>query len=206
MTVHLKAVLGISNLTPEAKVTRAQSIHDAMQNSGNFQNSTLPVSYANVQTAIDNLSAAIVAANAVNSSSADTSFMHEQERQLTGIFNLLRSHVEYAANQTTDPGTIITSAGMTPSTSGGQNAVTELTLDAPGGGKVNVRVPRGAGEKAFIFETSTDGVSFVRAGSSALTKVAYSGFTAGTVVHVRYFGITNDGDGIMSQSKSIMVI
>jgi hypothetical protein len=206
MQNRIKVVLGLSSLTPEAKVTRAQNIHDAIQASGNFPNSGLPVSYTNVQAAIDNLSSSIVAANAVNSSSADTSFMHEQERLLVGIFNLLRSHVEFSANNTLDPGTIITSAGMGIATPGGQNAVTELTVEASGGGKITVRVPRGEGEKAFIFETSADGNSWTKAGSSSLTKIVLSGFAVASTVNVRYYGITKTGDSDMSQPKSVLVV
>jgi hypothetical protein len=205
MTTHLRAVLGISGLTPEAKVTRAQSIVNAMQASGNFANNSLPVSYTNMQAAIDNLSAAIVAANSISASSADTSFMHEQERLLVGIFNVLRSHIEYIANQTADPGTMITSAGMTASASGGLNAVSELTLDAAGAGKITVRIPRGDGEKAFVFETSTDGNTWTRARSTTLTKIVLEGFASASTIHVRYFGISKEGDGEMSQPKSVIV-
>jgi hypothetical protein len=196
----------MSNLTPEAKVTKAQSIFNAMQASGNFSNGSLPVSYGNLQAAIDNLSAAITAANSINASSADTSHMHEQERLLTGLFTIIRSHIEYEANQTADPGTMITSAGMVASTSGGLNAVNELTLDARGGGKVQIRIPRGEGEKAFIFETSTDGVTWAWAASSTLSKIVLSGLTPLSTVYVRYYGISKNGNGETSQPKSIIVL
>ncbi|MCD6069118.1 MAG: hypothetical protein K0S33_3944 [Bacteroidetes bacterium] len=205
MSTHLKAVLGLSNKTPETKVTRSQTILDAMQNSGNFADEDLPVSYSNSQSAIDNFGSAIVAANGINASSADTSRMHEEERQLLGIFNLLRSHVEYVANQTADPATIITSAGMTVGTPGGQNAVTELTLDAPGNGKINVRVPRREGEKSFVFEVSTDGESFTKVTSNANAKVVLSGYTHGSTIYVRYYAISKDGESEMSQPKSVLV-
>jgi hypothetical protein len=205
MSTHLKAVLGLSKKTPETKVTRSQTILDAMQNSGNFADEDLPVSYSNSQSAIDNFGSAIVAANGINASSADTNRMHEEERQLMGIFNLLRSHVEYVANQTADPASIITSAGMTVATPGGQNAVSDLTLDAPGNGKITVRVPRREGEKAFAFEVSTDGVSFTKVTSSSVTKVTLSGYTYGSTIHVRYYGISKEGEGEMSQSKSVLV-
>jgi hypothetical protein len=113
--------------------------------------------------------------------------------------------VEYVANLSIDPATIITSAGMSVAVTGGQNAVTELTADATGNGKIIIRVPRAAGEKAFIFETSTDGVNYSKTGSSSLTKIELSGFTPATTVHVRYYAISKTGDSAISQSKSVIV-
>jgi hypothetical protein len=205
MSNKLKAVLGLSILTPEAKVTRAQGIKDDMQASGNFPNAQMPVTYTVIQSLIDNLHNAIIATNAGTVTS--TSDMHEQERMLITAFNLVKAHVEYVANLTTDAGTVITSAGMQVlQIGGGGNGVSELTLDAMGNGSVMVRVPRGTGEKAFVYEMSADNVSFTKVTSSSLVKITISGRTPGSTLYVRYYSISNNGEGATSQVKSVIVV
>ncbi len=176
-----------------------------MQASGNFPSNEMPITYSSLQTLVDNLHTAILATNSGSTSS--TSNMHEQERMLVNGFNFIKSHVEYTSNNSLDPPTMITSAGMQVSTTGGaNNGVTELTLSADGNGKITIRIPRGKDEKAFVFETSTDGIGFSKATSSSLTKVSIAGLTAATTVYVRYYAISKTGEGAVSQAKSVIVL
>lgn len=205
MNTRIKAALKLNGLTPESKVTKAQGIINAMQASGNFPAGSMPITYSNLQTIIDNLHTAILATNDGGSSSVSN--MHEQERILVGAFNLIKSHVEFVANNNVDPATTITSAGLQVVPNGGFNGVSELTLAAAGNGTVTVRIPRGQDEKAFVFEKSTDGgASFSKAASSSLTKISIGGLQPASTVHVRYYAIGKNGEGAMSQAKYIIVL
>ena len=200
----IKAALKLSSLTPESKVTKAQGIIDAMQASGNYPASDMPITYGRLQTLVDNLHNAILASNAGTSTSIST--MHEQERILISAFNLIKAHVEFVANNTVDPTSMITSAGLQIAVSGGASGVSELTLETAGNGGVVIKVPRGPDEKAFVFEVSTDGTSFTKVKSSSLTKVTISPYTPGNTIYVRYYAITKVGETAISQVKSIIVL
>lgn len=204
MKTRVKATLGLSGLTPDGKVTKAQGVIDAMQSSGNFPNSDLPLSYSSLQTIVDNLHNAILATNA--GTTVNTSDMHEQERILVIAFNLVKAHVEFVANNSSTPETIITSAAMQVTVNGGSNAVSELTLQAAGNGSVVVRVPRGKDEKAFVFEKSSDGVAYSKVTSSSLTKITINGLQTASTVYVRYYAISKNGEGEMSAAKSVIVL
>ena len=188
MTTRYRVAMKFNSLSAQSKVIKAQSIKDSMQNSGNFSASSMPISYPALQTLITNLHNAIVIAE--NGTTADTSFMHEQERLLVGAFNYLKAHVEMAAYNATDPATLIASAGMQVAVNGGLNAVTELTLDTLGNGTIQMRVPRLANEKAFVFETSADGIAWAEGTSSSLTKASIKNLTPGTTIFT--YGIIPD--------------
>lgn len=200
-----RATINLNKLSPSDKVIKTQTIKDSMQNSGNFPASTMPITYAAIQTLITNLNTAILVAASPNASSADTSHLHEQERILVSAFNFIKAHVEFIANNNADPATIITSAGLTVTLPGGANAVTELTLDALGNGKIQIRVPRLVGEKAFVIESSTDGTNWLQAGMSSLTKIQLTGLALGSTVHIRYYAISKLGKGAISQAKTLIV-
>lgn len=204
MKTIIKPVLGFSNLSPEGKVIKAQSIKDSMQASGNFAASSMPITYPAIQTIITNLHTAVVTAN--NGTTTDTSFMHEQERILVSAFNFIKSHVEFVANNASDAATVIVAAGMQVAASGGATGVTTLTLDALGNGILQVRVPRQTDEKAFVYEYSADGTTWVELTSSSLTKVTLASQTPGATIYVRYYGISKTGKGAYSQSKSAIVL
>jgi hypothetical protein len=204
MKTIVKAALGFNNLSPEGKVIKAQSMKDGMQASGNFPASTMPITYPSIQTIITNLHTAAVAAN--NGTTTDTSFMHEQERILVSAFNFIKAHVEFVANNTTDAATVIVAAGMQVAAIGGANGVSELTLDAIGNGTLQVRVPRQTDQKAFVFEYSADGATWVDLTSSSLTKVTLANQTPGSNIYVRYYGISKTGKGAYSQTKSAIVL
>ena len=204
MKTRVRAVLGLSRLTPDGKVTKAQDIKDKMQTSGNFPSSVMAISYGNIQTIIDDLHDAILATNA--GTAASTSSMHEQERILVSAFNLVKGQVEFIANSNVDPATVITSAGMQVIANGGSNAVTELALEAAGNGTVIVRVPRSPDEKAFVFEKSLDGITYTKAISSSLTKISITGLQPASTLYVRYYAISKNGESATSQAKSIIVL
>ncbi len=205
MIQFIKAVLGLSTLTPADKVVKSQNIKDNMQSSGNFLASSMPITYVILQSFITNLHNAIVAAT--NGTPTDTAYMHEQERILVVAFNLVKAHVEMVANASgSNAASIITSAGMQVAASGGTNAITELSVTALGNGKVQVRVPRQTGEKAFVFESSTDNATWVEFTSSTETKVTLSGQTPSSTVYVRYYAINKTGKTPYSQSKSAIVL
>jgi molybdopterin-binding protein len=204
MIQFIRALLGLANLSPADKVTAAQNIKDSMQSSGNFPASSMPISYPTLQTYITNLHLAIIAA--VNGTPSDTAYMHEQEHILVSALNFLKSHVEYVANANSVNTNIITSAGMQIASTGGNSAVSELTLEAIGNGKLQIRVPRQTGEKAFVFESSTDGVTWVEFASNSLTKITLSNQTPGSTVYIRFAAISKTGKGALSQSKSAIVL
>lgn len=157
-----------------------------------------------IQTIITNLHNAIVAAH--NGTTTDTSFMHEQERILVSAFNFIKSHVEFVANHTTDAATVIVSAGMRLAINSGANGISTLTLDAMGNGTLQVWVHRQTGEKAFVYEYSTDSTTWVELTSSSLTKVALANQTPGSTIYARYYVISKTGKSAYSQSKSAIVL
>jgi hypothetical protein len=202
---HLtKATLALNQLSPADKVTKTQSIKDSMLASGKFPVANMPITYIVIQTLITNLHNAIVAAN--NGTIADTRFMHEQERLLISAFNFIKAHVEFIANNTTEPGIVITAAGMQVATFGGANAVTELTVETTGNATIQVRMPRLVGEKAFVIETSADNLTWTETAMSSLTKVKISNLTPATTLYVRYYAISKTGKGATSQVKTIIVV
>ena len=205
MIQFIRALLGLANLSPADKVTAAQNIKDSMQSSGNFPASSMPISYPTLQSYITNLHQAIIAA--VNGTPSDTAYMHEQEHILVSALNFLKSHVEYVANTNSANATsIITSAGMQIAGTGGNNAVSDLTLEAIGNGKLQIRVPRQTGEKAFVFESSADGVTWVEFASNSLTKITLSNQALGSTVYIRFAAISKTGKGAYSQAKSAIIV
>ena len=201
----LKAILGLSKLSPADKIIKAQNIKDSMQSSGNFLASNMPITYLILQTLITNLHNAIIAAT--NGTPTDTAYMHEQERMLVNAFNLIKSHVEMVANSNSaNAASIITSAGMQVATIGGANGVSELTLEAVGNGKIKIRIPRQTGEKAFIFESSTDNSTWTEVLFSSATTLTLSNQIPVTTIYIRYSAISKTGKGASSQSKSIVVL
>lgn len=206
MKTKSKATLGLSVLKPAAKVVKAQSYIDAMQASGNFPAPHMPISYPTLQSYITNLHNAVVQAE--HGSSTDVSDMHEQERTLLMAFNLVKAHVEMTANTFTNAEAIILSAGMTVTPGGGQQAVTDLTLEAGGQGKILIRVPKHQGERSFWFQFSlqADPNNWQTIGFSTLSKYSFGNQTPGSTVNIRYAPITKSGLGAFSASKQVMVI
>ncbi len=201
----IKSVLGFSNLSINDKVTKAQNIKDSMQSSGYLPASSMPITYPAIQTLITNLHNASVVAS--NGNTADTVYMHEQERVLLSAFIFLKAHIELTANNTTTPNAIITAAGLQIAVNGGNNGVTELTLNAIGNGKLQVSVPRQANEKAFVYEYSTDGgTTWLELISSSLSKVTLTNQTPGSNISVRYYSISKTGKSAYSQVKTAIIV
>jgi hypothetical protein len=201
----LKAILGLSKLSPSDKVVKAQSIKDSMQSSGNFLASNMPITYLILQNLITNLHNAIVAAT--NSTPTDTAYMHEQERMLVNAFNLIKSHVEMVANNNSaNAASIITSAGLQVAIPGGANGVSELTLEAIGNGKIKIRMPRQTGEKAFIIESSADGITWAEVLYTSNTSVTLANQIPVSTIYVRYSSISKTGKGAYSQAKTVVVL
>ena len=205
MTPFIKATLGLTYLSPADKVIKGQSIKDSMQTSGNFPATGMPITYPSLQTIITNFHNSIIAA--INGTPTDTAAMHEHERIFVSAFNFIRSHVEFVANgNSANAASIITSAGMQIAGIGGNNAVSELTLEASGNGKIKIRIPRQAGEKAFIFESSTDNITWVEVLFSSNTTVTLSNQTPVTTLYIRYSAISKTGKGAYSQAKTVVVL
>ena len=200
----IKSVLGFSSLSINDKVTKAQNIKDSMQSSGYFPASSMPITYPAIQTVITNLHNASVVAS--NGTSADTVYMHEQERVLSSAFNFLKAHIELVANNSTVPSTIITAAGLQVAVLGGQNSVTELTLDALGNGNIKIRMPRQKGETAFIIESSTDNITWTEVLFSSNTTATLLNQVPVTTLYVRYSAISKAGKSASSQSKTVVVL
>lgn len=205
MKTKSKAVLGLSKLTPEGKVVKSQSFLDNMQSSGNFPNATMPISYTAAQTLVTNLQNATQAAASGNS--VDISNMHEEEKLLMLGFNLIKAHVEMVSNTYANPDAIILSAGMTVASNTGGSAVTDLTLDALGGGKVQIRVPRTTADKAFCYQysTSADPTNWVVIAYNSLSKIVFNGQTPGTILNIRYATIGSAGMGVFCSPKQVVV-
>lgn len=205
MSGFKKSVLGLSALSPADKVIKTQNIKDSMQSSGNFPASNMPITYPAIQTLITNLHNAIVAAS--NGLPTDTAYMHEQEHLVQSAYNFIKAHIEFVANaNASNVDSIITSAGLQVATLGGQSGVTELTVDALGNGLLQVRVPRQTGEKAFVFESSADGHTWVEFACNSLTKVTLPNQVLGSTVNIRYAAISKTGKGAYSQAISVIVV
>ena len=132
--------------------------------------------------------------------------MHETERVVLSVFNLIKAYVELVANGTADPKSVIESAGLSVITSGGNAAVSELTLSALGNGVVELTVPRNKGEASFIYQYSSDGgTTWQEFEQSKLATVLLKGQTPGTTLHFR-FAAVGKTKGAFSQAKSVMVV
>jgi hypothetical protein len=131
--------------------------------------------------------------------------MHEEERLLVSALNFVRAFVEQTANAALNPHAIIESAAMTVFTRSGNTAVAELTLTAIGGGVIQVCVPRGTGEAAFVYQSSTDNINWVEFIASKLATVDLLNQTPGATLNFRYAAI-GKSKGAFSLSKSIMVV
>lgn len=206
MKTKAKAALGLSRLTPEAKVVSSQNIVDTMQVCGNFPDATMPINYAALQLSITNFHNSIVQAK--NGTTADTSRMHEEERKLMMSFNLIKMHVEMVSNAAVDPESMILSSGMALSGNKGQSGLTALTLEAIGNGILLIRVPRSEKEKAFCYQyaTANDPTNWQNIGFYSLSKVQFPNQTPGAVLHIRYAAIGKEGMGAFSAPKQIMVV
>jgi hypothetical protein len=203
MKTIYSAALGLSGLNPDGKVTRAEYILTTMQSSGNFPAGSMPITYVMLGKLITNLHNAIIAA--AGGAPGSASQMHEQERLLVSACNFVRAFVEQTANASVNPTAIIQSAGMTVFTSSGNTAVTELSLTAMGNGTIQICVPRGTGEAAFSFYSSTDGITWAEFALSKLATVELANQTPGTTLYFRYAAI-GKSKGAFSQSKSVIVV
>lgn len=176
-----------------------------MQSSGNFPASSMPISYPSLQSIITTFHNSIIVA--ANGTPTDTAVMHEHERILVSALNFTKSHVEYVANgNSATAASIITSAGMQVATLSGQSGVTDLTLEAVGNGKIKIRIPRQASEKAFIFESSVDNITWTEVLFSSNTTVTLSNQTPVTTLYIRYSAISKTGKGAYSQAKTVVVL
>jgi hypothetical protein len=204
MTTKFKVALKLSSLNAQAKLTKADTVFNQMKKAPTFDPKTWPIPPASVQKAIDNLDAAIT--TAATGAPGSVSHMHEMERVLVSVFNLLKSYVELVANDTTDPKAAIESAGMTAAAFTGGSAVTDLTLTAKGNGVVEVSVPRGKGEAAFIYQYSSDGgATWKDFEYSKLASVELKGQTPGVNLSFRFAAISKTTNGF-SQPKSVIVV
>jgi hypothetical protein len=202
MKTVYKAALGLSTLSVDGKVTRGEFILNSMQTSGNFTDT--PVSYTESTGVTNDLHNASVAA--ASGATGLISAMHGYERVFTDTFNFIRSYVERKANKSTDPKSIIESAGMVAYTITGNSGVTDITLTATGNGSIKVQVPRNAGEVAFIYQYSTDGgATWIEFAISKMATVEIPNQTPASIIHVRYAAITKSKDAF-SQAKTIIVL
>lgn len=201
----MKVALNMSSQTPDGKVTLGQNIINSIVAATNyFPAASLPLPPASVTTAINSLHNAIITAG--SGTQGGVSNMHEKERIVVSIFNVFKAYVEMTANNTTDPKTVIEAAGMTVAKSGGNNAVSELTVSPLGNGVLQVSVPRGAGEKAFIYFYSNDGGNtWTEFECSYLTSVQLKNQTPASTLQFKYAPIGKT-KGAYSQVKTAIVL
>lgn len=205
MATKLKAALKMSTLSPDGKVTLGQNIINSIVASPTYYpTNTLPLPPSSVTAALTNLHNAILAT--ASGAQGSISNMREKERIVVSIFNVLRAYVEMQANNTTDPQTAIEAAGMIASKNTGGTVVTELTLTAVGNGEMQVSVPRGIGESAFVYQYSNDGGNtWQEFECSKLATVSLKNQTPATTLLFRYAAIGKSKSGF-SQVKSAIVL
>lgn len=205
MTTKLKVALNMSSQTPDGKVTLGQNIINSIVAAPNyFPAASLPMPVASVNAALTNLHNAIITAG--SGIQGSVSNMHEKERIVIFIFNVIKAYVEMTANNTVDPQTVIEAAGMTVAKTGGNSAVTELTVVALGNGIIQVSVPRNTGEKAFVYFYSNDGGNtWSEFECSYLTSVQLKNQTPASTLQFKYIPISKT-KGAYSNVKTAIVL
>ena len=205
MNSKLKAALKMSTLTPDGKVTTGQNIINSIQaNATYFPVASLPLPLASLQTGITNLHNAIIATG--SGMAGTTSNMHEKERLVLSLFNLMRAYVEMQANNTTNPQTIIEAAGMVAVSITGGAPVTELTITALGNGTMQISAPRQKGEVSFIYQYSNDnGATWLEIDCSKLATIYQKNQTPASTLLYR-FAAVGKTKGAFSQVKSAIVL
>ena len=205
MATKLKAALKMSTLSPDGKVTLGQNITNSIVASPTyFPTASLPVPIASMTACVTNLHNAIIATG--SGSAGSISNMHEKERILVSVFNVVRSYVDMQANNTADPQTVIEAAGMVAVANGGGTSVTELTITALGNGELQISVPRAKGESAFIYQYSGDGgTTWQEFECSKLATVSLKNQTPASTLLFRYAAI-GKSKGAFSQTKSAIVL
>jgi hypothetical protein len=205
MATKFKAALKMSTLSPDGKVTSGQNIINSIVASPTyFPTNTLPLPPNSVTAALTNLHNSILAT--ASGAQGSISNMHEKERIVISVFNVLRAYVEMQANNTSDPQTVIEAAGMVASKNNGGTLVTELTLTATGNGSIQVSVPRNVGESAFVYQYSSDGgTTWQEFECSKLATVSLKNQTPASTLWFRYAAI-GKAKGAFSQTKSVIVL
>lgn len=205
MNLKLKAALNMSSLSPDGKVTLGQNIINSIVAAPTyFPTTSLPLPLASATAALNNLHNSILAT--ASGAQGSISNMHEKERIVVSMFNVLRAYIEMQANNTTDPQTVIEAAGMTVNKGGGNSAVAELTIIPLGNGVMQVSVPRNTGEKAFVYYYSSDGGNtWLEFECSALATVELKNQTPASTLQFKYAPITKTKGGF-SQVKSAIVL
>jgi hypothetical protein len=205
MNTKLKAALKMSTLSPDGKVTTGQNIINSMVAAVNyFPPAGLPLPFASMTSCIINLHNAILATG--SGSAGSISNMHEKERIVLSIFNVVRAYVEMIANNTTDPQTVIEAAGMVATKGGGGSGVTELTILALGNGILQISVPRQSGEAAFIYQYSSDNeITWQEFEFSKLATIQLKNQLPASTLFFRYTPIGKT-KGAVSQTKSAIVL
>ncbi|MCC6370948.1 MAG: hypothetical protein IT236_08090 [Bacteroidia bacterium] len=204
MNNKFRAAHNLSALTPDGKVNKAMDLVAKIKASTFINVTKLPLNIADVETAIKNLDTAI--ASATSGGAGAVSHMHEMERVLVSVFNLLKAYIVLEANNMSDPKSAIESTGLSAVSGGGTTAVSELSLSALGNGIIGLSVPRGKGEAAFVYQYSVDaGTTWLMLELSKLAYVELKGQTPGNTLTFRYAPIGKVA-GAFSQPKSIMVI
>ncbi|MES2515299.1 MAG: hypothetical protein V4580_14195 [Bacteroidota bacterium] len=194
----------MSKLNPSEKVTRGQNIINSLTaETGYFPTASLPFPIADLQSCVDDLHQAVLAA--INALPGTVSHMHEKERELLSLFNFMRSYVEMMANKTTDAQTVIQASGMSLAKSGGFAGVSALTVVALGNGVLLVQVPRAAGESAFVYQYSQDGNDWTSFEFSKLASAQLTNQTPASTLYIRYAPI-GTSLGAYSQVKKAIVL
>lgn len=205
MITKIKAALNMSKLSPDGKVTLGQNIVNSIAAATTyFPTATLPLPMASATASVTNLHNAILAT--ASGTQGSISNMHEKERIVLSIFNVLRAYVEMQANNTVDAETVIEAAGMSVAKSGGNNAVSELTIVPLGNGTLQVSVPRNIGESAFIYYYSSDaGSTWTEFECSKLATVELKNQTPASTLSFKFAPIGKT-KGAYSQVKNAIVL
>ena len=204
MVTKLRAAHKLSKLDPEGKVTRGRAIVSNIKASPYFDLTKSAIPLDSADLSLNDLSSAITAAE--NRAPGSVSHMHEMERVVLLVFNLIKSYVEMTANNSTDPKSVIESAGLVAVVAGSGGAVTELTVTAMGNGVMEIAVPREKGEAAFIYQYSKDGgTTWVEFEHSKLATVQLKGQTPASNLLFRFAAIGKTKGGY-SQAKSAIVL
>ena len=204
MITKVRAAHKLSKLDPDNKVTKGRAIVANIKASLYFDLTKNPMPLDSADFGLNELEKAVLASK--NNVLGGTAHVHEIERNVISIFNVIKSVVEMVANAGTDPKTVIESVGLVAVTGGGSAAITELTIVAKGNGVMEISVPRAKGEAAFIYQYSADGGNtWVEFELSKLATVQLIGQTPASTLMFRFAAIGKT-KGSFSQAKSAIVL
>lgn len=75
-----------------------------------------------------------------------------------------------------------------------------------GSGVIQIKIPKVTAEKAYVFELSTDGITWTEVAFTTITKTKLTGQPPETKIYIRYYAISKTGKTSYSVVKNIIVL